>query len=100
MWCEQQLCERVAVNDVCSVLCQAHLYEAKQLEESCLAFIRENFEAVVVTPSFGSLSEEWPEVMLKITLCRAGISESSTVAALDAQRQARQRNGEKRKREE
>merc|ERR1711953_1267629 len=65
-WCEQQLCGHISKNKVCSILCQAHLYEAKQLENACLSFIKDNMEMVVATPAFGSFSEEWPEVMLKV----------------------------------
>jgi len=29
---------------------QAHLFDAKQLQRACLAFIKENLEAVAITP--------------------------------------------------
>ena len=35
LWCEQQLCEYISKDQVCSILCQAHLYEASQLEKVC-----------------------------------------------------------------
>eukprot|EP00930_Biecheleria_cincta_P075979 TRINITY_DN63180_c0_g1_i1.p1 TRINITY_DN63180_c0_g1~~TRINITY_DN63180_c0_g1_i1.p1 ORF type:complete len:506 (-),score=97.06 TRINITY_DN63180_c0_g1_i1:121-1638(-) len=77
LWCEKQLCKSITVDQVCSVLCQAHLYDAKQLEEGCLTFIKENMEKVVVTSMFGCLAKEWPEVMLKISIFTAGLSEAS-----------------------
>merc|ERR1712232_1314585 len=78
LWCEEQLCKHITVTEVCSVLCQAHLYEAKQLESACLTFIMKNMQSVMVVPSFGVLAKEWPAVMLKISRFMAGISETST----------------------
>jgi len=91
LWCEQQLCDRISKKQVCSILCQAHLYEAKQLENACLTFIKENMEAVVATPGFGSLSGKWPEVMLKINIFIAGLSESAASAAVKAQQHSMQK---------
>merc|ERR1712032_1336154 len=88
LWCEQQLCEDLTVQEVCSVLCQAHLYEAKQLEEVCLMFVKQNLEDVVKTPTFGRLAKEWPEVMLKISLFMVGAAESQAAAVIAAQHQA------------
>merc|ERR1711920_1135184 len=85
LWCERQLSESINGNNVCTILCQAHLYEAKQLEQACLMFIKENKSAVMVTPMFGRLCREWPEVMLKISLFTAGISEARAAAAFDGQ---------------
>lgn len=34
LWCEHKLCECLTVVDAFSILCQAHLYEAKQLEQA------------------------------------------------------------------
>lgn len=36
---------------------QAHLFDAKQLQRACLAFIKENLEAVAITP--GPLHRKW-----------------------------------------
>lgn len=80
------MCERISIPDVCSVLCQAHLYDAKQLEDVCLQYIQKNLAAVTVTPMFGTISKEWPEVMFKISIFTAGVSEASAVAAIEAQR--------------
>merc|ERR1712125_21519 len=68
-WCEQKLCEYIAIDEVCSILCQAHLYEAKQLASACLNFVKKHYAAVMVTEKFGTLAREWPDVMLKINLC-------------------------------
>jgi speckle-type POZ protein len=87
-WCEQKLCECISNDDACSILCQAHLYEAKQLTNACLDFIREHYAAVIVTEKFGTLGKEWPEVMLKINLCMAGVSETSAKPAIEASQRA------------
>lgn len=97
LWCEQQLCVCITVNEACSVLCKAHLYEAKQLMESCLTFIKEHFEEVMATPTFGRLATEWPEVMLALSVFVAGVSESRAAAVINTQRPAL---GSKRKRDE
>merc|ERR1711941_100969 len=68
LWCEAELCECVCVDEVCSILCQAHLFGAKQLVDVCLGYIQQHYEAVIVTEKFGTLAKEWPEVMLKINL--------------------------------
>jgi len=95
-WCEAKLCECITVDDVCSILCQAHLYQAEQLTNACLAFVKSNYAAVIVTDKFGKLATESPEVVIKINLCASGISETAALAAL----QACQRSSLKRKREE
>lgn len=84
LWCEQQLCESITVLKVCDVLCQAHLYEAKQLEKACLSFIKNHMEEVVVTSSFGQLGKDWPQVMMKISIFTAGVSEARASPAIDA----------------
>lgn len=101
LWCERQLCERITINDVCSVLQQAHLYEAKHLEEACLKFVKEHFHAIVVMESFGIMSKDWPEVALKVNIFMAGVSENSAEAAIQAQRKPKSAEvtGTKRKRE-
>eukprot|EP00931_Biecheleriopsis_adriatica_P119491 TRINITY_DN94714_c0_g1_i1.p1 TRINITY_DN94714_c0_g1~~TRINITY_DN94714_c0_g1_i1.p1 ORF type:complete len:524 (+),score=113.96 TRINITY_DN94714_c0_g1_i1:25-1572(+) len=81
-WCEQQLCKCIAVGDVCSILCQAHLYDAKQLEEGCLKFIKENIETIISTDGFARLASEWPEVLLKISLSGLNVSSSKAASAL------------------
>ena len=90
MWCEQKLCDFVCKDEVCSILCQAHLFGAEQLEKACLSFIKTWKESVMATPGFGTLSAEWPEVMLKLNIFMADLPESrasEAVAAHDAARQ-------------
>jgi hypothetical protein len=90
-WCEQQLCECISAEDVCSILCQAHLHEAKSLEQFCLVFIKDEIEKVAKTQGFGNLAEIWPEVMLKINLHIASVSESDAAQAIQAQQEARRK---------
>lgn len=85
--CEQRLCNRMTVSEVSGVLCQAHLFDAKQLQRACLAFIKENLEAVAITPGFLKLTTDWPEVMLKVTLFNAGLSDSAACPVVEAQRE-------------
>eukprot|EP00747_Dinoflagellata_sp_TGD_P156583 gnl/TRDRNA2_/TRDRNA2_177678_c4_seq1.p1 gnl/TRDRNA2_/TRDRNA2_177678_c4~~gnl/TRDRNA2_/TRDRNA2_177678_c4_seq1.p1 ORF type:complete len:518 (+),score=80.10 gnl/TRDRNA2_/TRDRNA2_177678_c4_seq1:75-1628(+) len=94
LWCERELCRCITVGEVCTVLCQAHLYEAKQLEQKCLEFIKTHKNEVVRTDTFGSLSQVWPQVSLKITLHMSDIDERSAAAAID-----KQMSGHKRKRD-
>ena len=95
LWCERQLCDYISIQDVCSVLCQSHLYECKQLEERCLEFIKTHIHDVVNSEDFVALSRDWPQVALKITMHIAGIPKDSVVAALE-----KHENVRKRKREE
>mmetsp|Transcript_44391 Transcript_44391/g.82555 ORF Transcript_44391/g.82555 Transcript_44391/m.82555 type:complete len:519 (+) Transcript_44391:79-1635(+) len=84
-WAAEQLCRCITHKDVCSVLCQAHLYESRTLEEVCLHYIKDNKDAVMMTPEFSALSSEWPPVMVKVTMFLAGLSGSRAQAALEAQ---------------
>lgn len=93
LWCEQQLCEYICKDEVCSILCQAHLYDAVQLEKACLSFIKNNMVTVTATRGFGALSAEWPEVMLKINLFFAGLSEKGAAEALAAYEEKRKKRG-------
>jgi len=83
-WAEKKLAELVSIGTVCGCLCQAHLYEAKQLEEACLEFVSANRSSVSVTPDFGALSLEWPAVMLKISHKLAGVQAAEAAPALEA----------------
>jgi len=84
LWCEQQLCDCLSAHDVCQVLCQAHLYDAKHLEETCLSYIAGNWAEVVANPAYGRLGVEWPEVMLKISISSAGVTQDRASAVKDA----------------
>jgi hypothetical protein len=69
---------------VCNVLCQAHLYDATQLEEACLSFIREHAKAVCTAPSFGALGAEWPAVLVKVNHYLAGVEAAEAAPAIEA----------------
>merc|ERR1712100_214594 len=84
LWCEQELSKYLSVTEVCHVLCQAHLYEASQLEKTCLAWIKANQAAVVVTPAFSALAKDWPKVMFKINMFLAGVAGAEASRLLEA----------------
>lgn len=87
VWCEHKLCECLTVCDAFSILCQAHLYEAKQLEQACLSFIKDNLAQVVSSSTYGRGCKEWPEVVLKINAATAGLDERSAGMAFEALRE-------------
>jgi hypothetical protein len=88
LWCEQQLCECINEERVCVLLTQAHLYDATQLERVCLDFIKARHAILVVTPQYGHLTSEWPEVMLKVNVALAGVELDKASAAFEAQQKA------------
>eukprot|EP00930_Biecheleria_cincta_P047339 TRINITY_DN32797_c0_g1_i1.p1 TRINITY_DN32797_c0_g1~~TRINITY_DN32797_c0_g1_i1.p1 ORF type:complete len:504 (+),score=73.00 TRINITY_DN32797_c0_g1_i1:91-1602(+) len=90
-WSEQELCKHISIADVCHLLCQAHLYEAKLLESKCLDFLAANKNGVAVGSTFGSLAQDWPEVSLKITLRLARFSEDASAGAMKSHENARKR---------
>jgi speckle-type POZ protein len=94
IWCEASLCKRISLEGVCSTLCQAHLFEAKRLEEKCLDFIKANMNDVVKTDSFGWLSQDWPQVSLKIILHNASVPKANATTAIEKQQNARKRKRE------
>jgi speckle-type POZ protein len=83
LWSEQQLCECITIDGVCSVLCKAHLYGAKHLERVCLTFAKEKFAGVIASPMFSKLPTDWPAVMVKLSAFMAGVSETQTAVALE-----------------
>merc|ERR1711972_552331 len=85
LWCQQQLCDLVTESTVCPLLQQAHLCEARALEETCLGYIKENMNKVAQMPSFVHLSSRWPALLLKISLFSSGMSSSEVEVALAAQ---------------
>jgi hypothetical protein len=93
-WCARELCICVTVEDVCSVLCQAHLYEAKQLEQVCIRFVKARMDKVAQTSSFGTMGREWPEVMMKISICSAGLPVEAAAAVIAAQHSSGKRKRE------
>jgi len=91
-WCEQKLCDCITLDDVCPMLCQAHLHEAKQLAIACLKFIQKNHGAVVATEAFGTLARDWPEVLVKINAYIAGVTEDTARSAVGASQRKRKRD--------
>ena len=83
-WCEQQLCEHVSTSEVCSILRQAHLFQAKYLEKACLTHIRDHMAEVVKLPAYLELVTAWPQILLKVSLFMSGTADASEVAAEDA----------------
>jgi len=94
-WCELQLCKLISNEAACSILLQAHLYDAKQLEKKCLEFIAANMNEVAKTEAFSSVNQHWPQVSLKIFLCLGRVSAGSAATAMEVQE-----NMLKRKRED
>eukprot|EP00930_Biecheleria_cincta_P043588 TRINITY_DN29915_c0_g1_i1.p1 TRINITY_DN29915_c0_g1~~TRINITY_DN29915_c0_g1_i1.p1 ORF type:complete len:526 (+),score=107.39 TRINITY_DN29915_c0_g1_i1:41-1579(+) len=84
-WCEQKLCDLISEAEVCSILRQAHLCEAKVLEDTCLTFIKCNMQKVVPTSGFAHLSAEWPELLLKISIYGSEVSSRNAEKAVAAQ---------------
>jgi len=83
VWCERELSKFLCVNEVCHVLCQAHLYQATQLENTCLAWIKANLSAVVVKPAFSAIAKDWPEVQMKINMYLAGLTGAETTRVME-----------------
>ena len=88
LWCEKKLCDLLSTENVCVIICQAHVYEANVLEAACLDLICANFECIVVSPAYGLLSKEWPPVVLKIQLHSKNIAKETAIAAFRAQDEA------------
>jgi len=91
LWCERQLGESISTDNVCSVLCQAHLYMAVKLEKKCLDFIKQNMNEVFTTEAFGSLQQKWPQVSLKITAHLASVPEEKVAVAMEVQQKTGKR---------
>ena len=84
LWCEARLSEQIVKSQVCGILCQAHLLQARQLEMACLSFIRHHMSQVLMMPSYAELIRKWPQVALKVSLFSAGVSETEALAVIDA----------------
>lgn len=95
-WCEQQMCKHITTSNVCDVLCQAHLYDAKRLEAACLAVIGEKRQEVMGSEAFAQLCQR-PEVLLRLSRHLGGVPElptssgSSSVVPVAAPAAAQQR---------
>eukprot|EP00929_Paragymnodinium_shiwhaense_P084782 TRINITY_DN45373_c0_g1_i1.p1 TRINITY_DN45373_c0_g1~~TRINITY_DN45373_c0_g1_i1.p1 ORF type:complete len:577 (+),score=128.42 TRINITY_DN45373_c0_g1_i1:82-1731(+) len=96
-WCEKELCASLKAETVCAILCQAHLFEARQLERTCLAYIKQNFQEVMLSEAFGVMTSKWAEVALKVNIYVAGVPDNRAQAAMETHRDTLRG---KRKREE
>ncbi|CAE7639799.1 BPM2 [Symbiodinium sp. CCMP2456] len=84
LWCEATLSHEISIEQVCGILCQAHLLQAKQLEKACLSFIKDHATQVLTLPAYADLVKKWPQIGLKVHLYTAGVSEAEALAAIDA----------------
>ncbi|OLP86444.1 BTB/POZ and MATH domain-containing protein 3 [Symbiodinium microadriaticum] len=84
LWCEAKLSEEIDTSQVCAILCQAHLLQAKQLEKACLEFIKDHPGQVLTLPAYVDLVKKWPQIGLKVHLFSAGVSEAEAQNAIDA----------------
>ena len=83
-WCEAQLCERLSSAEVCGILGQAHLFQAKQLEKACLAYIKRHLTEVLKLPAYAEMVAKWPEIGMKLSLFSAGVPEAEAAAVVEA----------------
>eukprot|EP00931_Biecheleriopsis_adriatica_P078874 TRINITY_DN52292_c0_g1_i1.p1 TRINITY_DN52292_c0_g1~~TRINITY_DN52292_c0_g1_i1.p1 ORF type:complete len:498 (+),score=97.25 TRINITY_DN52292_c0_g1_i1:67-1560(+) len=90
-WCEQELCKYITDEEVCSMLCQAHLCEAQHLQAACLSYVKKHMSRIMSTKDFAELTAKWPDVLMKISLHAAGISSEEAAAAMSAQQELRKR---------
>ncbi|CAE7265272.1 BPM3 [Symbiodinium natans] len=82
-WCEAQLCERLSTAEVCGILGQAHLLQARQLEKACLAYLKCHLTEVLKLNAYAEMVAKWPEIGLKVNLFSAGVPEAAAAAVVD-----------------
>ena len=92
-WCEAQLCKQLSTEQICSVLRQAHVFEAAQLEKACLSYVRDNIAEVLKLQAYTDLISKWPEIALKIQLFSTGVPETEAVTILRARKLRRLEDG-------
>ncbi|CAE7205269.1 BPM1, partial [Symbiodinium natans] len=83
-WCEWKLCQQLSTSEVCGLLCQAHLLQAKQLENACLSYMRDHMSQVLKLPAYAELIKKWPQIGMKVSLFTAGVSETEAAEAMGA----------------
>ena len=83
VWCQAKLSEEINASTVCSILVQAHLLQAKQLEKSCLSFIETHAGQVLSLPAYADLIKKWPQIRLQVSLFLAGVSDTEDLASQD-----------------
>ncbi|CAE7818608.1 BPM3 [Symbiodinium sp. CCMP2456] len=84
LWCEAMLAKEISIEEVCGILCQAPLLQAKQLERACLSFIKQHAGQVLTLPAYADLVKKWPQIGVKVSLFSSGVSEAEALAAVDA----------------
>ena len=94
-WCEAKLCRELSVSQVCSILCQAYLLQAKELEKACISFIKDHTSEVFTLPAYAELVKKWPQIGLKVSLFSAGVSEAEAAAALNALENPQEQHAER-----
>ncbi|CAE7824841.1 BPM2 [Symbiodinium sp. KB8] len=85
-WCEAQLCKQLSAEQVCSVLRQAHVFEAVQLEKACLSYIKDHATEVLKLEAYADLISTWPEVAMKIHLFSTGVPDAEAAAIVRARK--------------
>ena len=97
LWSEAKLSERIHTTQVCSILCQAHLLQAKLLEEACLCFIKDHADKVLTLPAYVELVKKWPQIGVKVSLFSAGVSHKELSRMVDGlekpEEQSQQKTG-------
>ena len=82
-WCEARLSQQIEKSEVCGMLCQAHLLQARQLEKACLSFIKNHASEVLTLPAYVELVQKWPQIGVKVSLFSAGVSDAELWTAMD-----------------
>ncbi|CAE7336025.1 BTB/POZ and MATH domain-containing protein 2 [Symbiodinium microadriaticum] len=81
-WCEWKLYQQITTSEVCNILRQAHLIQARQLEKACLEFMKTNMSQVLKLPAYAELIKKWPQIGLKVSLFSAGVPETEATPAM------------------
>ncbi|CAE7607033.1 BPM2 [Symbiodinium sp. CCMP2592] len=92
LWCEAKLSENINTSQVCGVLCQAHLLQAKQLEKACLSFIKDRADQVLTQPAYVELVKKWPQIGVKVSLFSAGVSHTELLRMVDGMEKPQERS--------
>ena len=92
-WCEAQLCKQLSAEQVCSVLRQAHVFEAAQLERACLSYIKDHATEVLKLQAYADLISTWPELAIKIHLFSTGVPDAEAAAIVQARKVRRLEDG-------
>ena len=96
LWCEAKLCEKLSTSQVCDILYQAHLFQAKQLEHACLSYIKDHTTEVLKLPAYAELVAKWPEIGLEVSLFLAGMPPAEASEAAQASKIRRLEAGKER----